>query len=59
VSFRHEDLAVRCHEHVIRLIEVIGFGRTTGFAERHQQLALRAELEDLMTVHRAWQRTVS
>jgi hypothetical protein len=59
VSFRDEDVAVRCDEHVIWLIEVVGFRRATGFAERHQQLALRAELEDLMTARRPWQGTIA
>ena len=38
---------------VVRLIEVVGRRRAAGLAERQQQLAVGAELEDLMPVGRA------
>ena len=47
MRFRHEDAAVGRDQHIVRLGEIrrriAGLARR---AERHQQLALRAELED-------------
>ena len=45
MAFGNEDLTVRRDEHVVRLIEVLRLCRAARLAERHQQLALRAELE--------------
>ena len=44
VSFGHEDLAVRRHQHVVRLIEVVRLRCAAGLAERHQQLAFGLNL---------------
>ena len=52
-----EDVAVRRDDDVVRLIEVVGRGRAARLAERHQQLAVGAELEDLMAFRRAGART--
>ena len=53
VRFRHEDAAVGRDQHVVRLGElrrrIAGFARR---AERHQHLALRAELDDGVSL--AW-----
>ena len=48
VSFGDEDVAVRRGHDVVGLVEVVGGGGAAGLAERQQQLALGAELEDLV-----------
>jgi hypothetical protein len=48
MSLGHEDGAVRCDQHVVRLVEVAGCCCTSARAERHQELAVRAELEHLV-----------
>src|SRR5204863_2049079 len=53
VSFTNPDLPIGRDQHIVRLIERVGFGRrtwliATGFAQGHQQLPVRAELENLM-----------
>jgi hypothetical protein len=57
VAFGHEDGAVGRDEHVIRLVEVAGRGRAAARAKRHQQLAVRTELEDLAAARGAGRRT--
>ena len=47
----HEDIAVGRDDHIGRPIERIGaIARHTSLSERHQQRAVRTELEDLMTL---------
>ena len=49
VSVRDVDAAVRPGDHVVRLVELVRAGsRLARRAEAHQQLAVRAELVDLM-----------
>ena len=51
VAVGHEDVAVRRDDDVGRLIEEIGTGAADArLAERHQHLAVGAELEDLMAL---------
>jgi hypothetical protein len=56
VAFRDEDVAVRCDEYVVRLVEVVGLAGAAALAERQQQLAVGTELEDLMALCRSWRR---
>src|SRR5262245_27268907 len=48
VAERDDDLAVRRDDDVVRLEAAVRFEGAAWFSERHQQLAVRAELEDLM-----------
>src|SRR2546427_12302202 len=48
VTLGHEDVAVGCHQHVVRLIEVVGRRRAARFAEREEYFALWAELVNLI-----------
>src|SRR5437660_11007483 len=57
VPFGDEDIAVRCDEHVVRLIEEAGRGRTAARAKRHQELPVRTELEHLVALRRTGGRT--
>ena len=57
VAFGDEDIAVRRRDDVVRLVEVVGSRGASRFAERHQQLAVRAELEDLMSPRRTGRRS--
>ena len=50
MAFGDEDVAVRRDEHVVRLEEVLGVAPAARLAERHQQLAVGAELVDLMSL---------
>ena len=61
VPFGHQDVAVRVGDDVVRLVERRGVRRltgliATGLAERHQQLAVRAELVHLVPDHLGQQR---
>src|SRR5690348_8468112 len=53
VPFSDEDVAVRRDEYVVRLPEIIRARATPRLAEREQQLAVMAELEDLMASRRS------
>src|SRR5262249_15284545 len=53
VNFRNENVAVRSHEHIVRLVEVIGIGGAARFTERHQHLSVFIKLENLVTLRRA------
>jgi hypothetical protein len=53
MPFGDVDFAVGRHEYRVRLIEVIGVGGAAGFAESHEELAIRAEFENLMADRRA------
>src|SRR5215207_8337209 len=62
VPLRDVNLAVRRDEHVVRLIEEAGIGttRSASGAERHEQLAVRTELVDLMPRRRIrWRRVAA
>jgi hypothetical protein len=51
VAIGHEDVAVRGHEDIGRPVECVrAFARHARLAERHQHFALRAELEDLLSL---------
>ena len=54
-----EDVAVRRDEHVVRLEEELRVASAAGLAERQQQLAVRAELEDLVALRRVGQRAAA
>src|SRR5262245_60286960 len=57
MTFGDEDVAVRRDEHRVGLREILRVSTPAWFAERHQQLAVGAELEDLMPlglVRRRW-----
>ena len=56
MPFGDEDVAVGRGHDVVGLIEVAGIGRAARCAERHQQLAVRTELEYLVTFGRARRR---
>src|SRR5262245_60509340 len=46
MTIRDEDVAIRCHQHGRRLIErVRTVSGDSSFAKRHQDLAVRTELE--------------
>jgi hypothetical protein len=53
MSLRDEDVAVGRDQYIVRLVEEVGRRCAAGFTERHQELALGAELEDLMTACRS------
>ena len=53
VTLGHEDVAVGCHQHVVRLIEVVGRRRAARFAEREEHFAVGAELVHLIAFRRA------
>src|SRR3989442_4077163 len=57
MALGHEDDAVGRHDHVVRLIEVVGVGGAARLAERQQQLAVGTELEHLMALRRTRQRS--
>src|SRR3989442_15420578 len=57
MALGHEDVAVGRHDHVVRLIEVVGVGGAARLAERQQQLAVGTELEFLMALRRSRQRS--
>src|SRR5438034_3504254 len=52
MSLGDEDVTVRRDEDVVRLREVLRAIPATRFAEGHQELAARAELEHLMALRR-------
>ena len=57
VPLRDEDVAVGRDEHIVGLIEVADVIRSAWHAERHEELAVGAELEHLMTLGRTRGRT--
>src|SRR5262245_30500786 len=57
MSFPYEAVALRRGEHIVRLIEVAGCRGAAARAERHQQLAVRTELEHLIPSGCAWRWT--
>src|SRR5688572_551095 len=50
MSFSNEDVTVRRYQDVVRLPEVVRFARAAGLSQGHQQLAIGAELKDLMSL---------
>src|SRR5262249_50464296 len=57
VAFGDEDVAVGCGDDVVRLIEELRRRRAARLAKRQQQLAIGAELVDLIALRRARART--
>src|SRR5262249_23708826 len=57
VSLRDEDLAGRPNQDVVRLKEIMVASGPAGLPERHQDPAVRTELEHLMTFRGSWQRS--
>src|SRR5262249_52312335 len=54
VAFRHEDIAVRRNENVIRLEKKVGITAPACLAKRHQKFSVLVELEYLMTSRGCW-----
>src|SRR5581483_11081261 len=48
MAFRHDDVAVRRDDDVVRGEEEVGFFAAARLSDRHQQLAVAIEFENLM-----------